>query len=278
MKNFGMSQIIFLLLLVGIVTGCSGAPRPPCDEPIQNKQFYENAIRGHPVVLQLNNTLEFIRADVADCFVKNETSIGLLYRIPSHQSSFGVAYSNYLGLAYTKSGQINIAVQYTGERRPFTYENVIGLFKEQTAFAEENPMPGVKEFVEKTAPAQGTLIGCCWLGTGPRQEWAEIRYDPVRRLVFEYALPGSIEWIEFPEIKRVHQIIAKNLLVGDLAHCRIGRLERPWGTHMRLDTTLMTQYFTVGLECADGWKDAFVKLTADGSVEQLGIRYEYKNK
>jgi len=267
-----------LVLLIETATACAGAPRPPCDEPIRNKQFYLDVILKHPVVVELNNVLEFIRVDIADCFVKGETSIGLLYRIPSRMSSFEVAYSYYLGLSYSKNGQINIVVQYAGERRPFTFENVIGLFKEQIAFAEDNPMPRVKEFVVKVAPTQGALIGCCWLGTGPNQEWAEIRYDPTRRLVLEYALPGSIEWIEFPEIKRVHQIIEKNLLVGELSHCRIGGQQRPWGTHMRLDAATLTQYFTVGLECADGWKDAFVKFTSDGSVERLGIQYEYKNK
>lgn len=259
------------------ITACP--PRPPCDEPIKDKQFYRESILTNPVILQLNNTLQLKDVDIAECFVKGELSIGLLYHLPANMSSFGVVYAYWLGLAYTKDGNIQMVLQYTGERQPFTYENVIELFKERISLAESNPSPRVKEFVQKTFPMQGNLTNCCWLSSGPGQAWAEIEYDANTQLVYKYSLPNSIQWDEFPEIERVHQIIKENLLVGNLSDCKIGEDGGHAYTSMQMTSAGdVWMNFVVALQCDDGWKDASVRLYPDGTYGELMVRYEYKNK
>ncbi|MBM3129258.1 MAG: hypothetical protein FJ009_11630 [Chloroflexi bacterium] len=272
---------IILAVLLGALAVCLTAcpPKPPCDEPIGSKQIYRDAILSHPVTLQLNDNLQFHDIIIAECFVKGELSIGLLYHLPADMSSFGVVYADWLGLAYAKDGRIQIVLQYTGERQPFTYENVIGLFKERISSAENNPSPKVREFIAKVSPMQGNLSSCCWLGTMPPSPWAEIRYNANTKLVYEYLLPNSIQWSEFPEIERMHQIIEENLLVGNLSNCKIGKDDRHAYTRMQMTTAGdVWMNFSVALLCDDGWKDASVRLYPNGTYDQLVIQYEYKNK
>lgn len=81
-----------------------------------------------------------------------------------------------------------------------------------------------------------------------------------------------MEWKNYPEIGMSHEIIERELLVGELSGCEIGKEGRHSYTLSRWRQNEGTFFITVALQCPSGWEEAFIRMEPDGTYDSLEIR------
>jgi hypothetical protein len=271
-KKFkGVGTMALIIVVSSTLVACP--PQPPCDEKISDPMIYENLVLSSPIIQQINDELVLRQVTVSPCFVDNKVGVGVLYELPSSYSEYHLVYSDYLNLAYSKDGAIEVS---GGIEQPTTFERnaILTYFKGRIQEIESNRR--IREVITKTKPDPlnpiipllGQLIS--------RNGGNRIEYNFYSGLVRGYILSNDIDWQEFPEIKQAHTVIKEHLLVGSLSGCSIGHGEmHSYTSATLLDFPKRPWYLTVALICDDGWKDATVQINSDGSYERLAIEREY---
>jgi hypothetical protein len=242
-----------------------------------SRRSYEDIVLTNALIQQLNAELNLRQVNVSPCFVDNKVGIGILYELPTSYSEYSITYSDYLNLAYSKDGTIDVS---GGVTQPTAFERsaILNYFQYRIHALEGNPR--IKEVIAKTEPDVQNPVIPLWAGvTVSRSDRNRVSYSFYSDLVGGYTLSNDTDWREFPEIELAHKAIKEELLVGALASCSISRGSMHSYTDAAFhDTPTDPLYLTVALTCDDGWKDAFVQINNDGSHERLEIRYEYNNK
>lgn len=199
-----------------------------------------------------------------------------MYELPMSYSEYNLTYIDYLSLAYSKDGTIEVS---GGIKQPTAFENdsILAYFRQRIREIESNPR--IREVITKTEPDLQNPVIRLFGQVQVIRRGNRVEYNFDSGLVRGYVLSNDIEWQTFPEIRQAHKAIEEHLLVGTLANCSIGRgQEHSYTSADFHDTPTGPWYMTVALICNDGWKDAFVQINDDGSYARLEIRYEYKNK
>jgi len=268
-------MIILCVIALFTLVGCP--PKPLCDEKIDNPKIYENIILSNPIVQQISSELTQHQVNVSPCFVKNKVGIGILYELPVSYSEYQLVYSDYLNLAYSKDGTIELS---GGIKQPAAFEKatILTYFRQRIREIEDNPR--IREVITKTEPdLQNPVIPLFGQVQISRRGGNRVEYNFYSGLVRGYVLSNDLDWQEFPEIKQAHRAIEEHLLVGAFSGCSIGHGEMHSYTSANFhDSPTGPWYLTIALICDDGWKDAFVQINNDGSYERLKIEREYKNK
>lgn len=274
-------KILWSILATSLIllTACflNASPKPPCDEKIDQPKIYEDIVLANALIQQLNSELNLRQVNASPCFVDNKVGIGLLYELPTSYSEYGITYSDYLNLAYSKDGTIDVS---GGITQPSAFEKgaILDYFQHRIRALEDNPR--IKEVITKTEPDPQNPVTPLWADVYvSRSNYNRVNYSFYDGSVRGYTLSNAVDWQEFPEIKLAHKAIEAELLVGTLARCSISRGSMHSYTDAAFhDTPTGPWYLTVALTCDDGWKDAFVQINNDGSHERLAVRYEYNNK
>lgn len=267
--------IILCAITLFMLVGCP--PKPPCDEKIDNPKIYENIVLSNPVVQQINSELTHGQVNISPCFVTNKVGVGILYVLPVSYSEYHLSYADYLNLAYSKDGTIELSGGIT-QPTAFERDTILAYFKQRTQEIESSPR--IKEVITKTEPdPQNPVIPLFGQVLISRSGGNRVEYNFNSGLVRGYALSNDIDWQEFPEIKQARRAIEEHLLVGAFSGCSIGHGEMHSYTSADFhDSPTGPWYLTVALICDDGWKDAYVQINNDGTYEGLRIEHEYKNK
>lgn len=196
----------------------------------------------------------------------------LFYQLPSEFSPNNIIYRDKLVLSYCINGTLYHGYSLYGEEtKSLNYQDVIDSFKDKIKEVESNER--VKELIEKQIVTSGSFIEYHAKLSG-QDGWVE--YSNGSGEVRGYLLPNSAELEKFPEIKKAHEIVEKNLLIGELSDCTIGREGGHSYTLVQFhDNENTPWYITVALHCEKGWKDAYLQLNQDDSYERLEIRMDY---
>lgn len=252
-----------------------------CEEEIKDPAFYQDLIRRHPYVTQLEAEFNLLEVQLPDpCIMAGRVQAVLRYEIPKGFSS-GVVYMADVKV-WLRLEDDRLDPAYDPEYEPtagpleITPEYVRDYFMDRTRQLESEPR--IAELLEKAG--WDSTMGRVYLSTSPvriqfQRAFIEYAYpynNPAGG-VYQYVVPNGLELETFPEISLAHAIIQEQLLTGKWSHCSINK--QGWAynntTGYRFLETSETWSLDVDLECDGEWKIANIKLNPDGSYERLEV-------
>lgn len=248
-----------------------------CDERIENTDFYKNLVLSNETIEHLNQEWELSSSSINNCFVDNNLSIALRYDLPQDYSQYGIVYSTSLRAMYSKDGSISVILDTLNNesKEKSDYDKIVETFQNFITETETNSQ--IKEFIIKINPKEGhinSLFSKFDVSFSSNDQVfdqlgspsSRIEYTKVTNSVREYKLTNSIEWDNFPIIKKAHDIIEEQLLNDEYSHCKIDK------ENVNSFTKVYGNSLSVDLTCTDGMKKASVYVYLDDS--DSFIRYE----
>jgi hypothetical protein len=250
-----------------------------CDEEIEDPSVYQVAVLGHPTVVQLNRELNLLKFEAPGvCVMDGKVDVVLRYEMPETYSSYRVIYTADLNLRYhVGEGSLEPGYDPAGPKS-VEADAIVAHYRRKIQEVEGNSR--VQEFLTKVGwdPLPGRVYLGRWTvrvqGTSGFIVFGH-PFDSPLGLVTEYYVPNSVEWESFPEVRLAHQIIKEMLLTKQWAGCSISREGRAYaGTAAhRIGWDEIDDWsLRVYLACGDQWKQAWLRLNADGSYNVLEDR------
>lgn len=263
-KGIVSTLVIFCFMFPQLAM--ASAPAPMCGDEggIADMWLFEGLFSRNPVISRINEDFELFQVGKGVCFENGIGHLYLYYNLPSNFSSYGISYSDKLHLDFHVDGSVDMIYGY--DRENLSYDGAIGYFKGRINEIESNPR--AREFILRMGPDKVALTN-----TNARIEAGDnhIEFNQYYNYVRGFSFPSSMEWENYPEIGMSHDIIERELLVGELSRCKIGKEGHHSYTLSQWRQNEGTFFITVALQCPSGWQDAFIRMEPDGSYDRLEI-------
>lgn len=253
-----------------------------CEQEILDPAHYQDLIRQHPYLTQLETDLNLLEVQVPDpCVMAGKVRLTLRFEIPSGLSNFGMVYMADLRVWYSlEDGFIEPAYDpdfdLTAGPTLIDPDKVLDYLSERVLEIETEPR--VIELVEQLG--WDSTMGRIYLSTSHvlvqfHHGSIEFGYpmDGAEIGVFGYVVPNDLDLAAFPELQIAHHAIQEQLLVGEWTHCSInkGTWSHSLTSGHRWYDNPNPWWLEVDLDCNGEWRVASIKINPDGSYERLEI-------